>query len=137
MRVSLKAALILILVSLVACASGDVKPVPIEDGDMCSFCRMAISEKQYASEMITDDERVLKFDDIGCMLRYRKKAGTELRPAAIFVTDYETRQWIKAQDATFLRSQTIKTPMSSGIVAYADKARAGSEGVTFDTLGAE
>lgn len=122
------------VVFLIACLSGDIKPVPIEDGDMCSLCRMAISEKQFAAEMITDDERVLKFDDIGCLLRYSKAGKGQFKAMAIFVTDYDSRQWLKAEKAIFVRSKNIKTPMASGIVAYGDKSKAGSEGVRFDAL---
>ena len=122
------------LVLLIACASGEIKPVPIESSDMCSFCKMAISEKQFAAEIITADEAVLKFDDVGCLLSYRAAAGDKLKAAAIFVTDYETRQWRKAEEAFFARSKTIKTPMGSGIVAYADRSKAGNEGLSFGEL---
>jgi copper chaperone NosL len=117
-----------------ACTSAGMSPVPIEDGDICTFCKMAISEKQFASEIITDDERVLKFDDIGCLLRYRQQAGVSLAQAAIFVTDHEGRQWLKAEDAFFTRSKTIKTPMGSGIIASADGSKAGNESVRFQGL---
>lgn len=122
------------LVFAAACASGEVRPVPIENGDMCSFCRMAISEKQFAAEIIAVDETVLKFDDIGCLLRYRKAGGDKLQVAAIYFTDYDTRQWIKADSAVFVRSKNIKTPMGSGILAFADRVKAGSDVVTFDAL---
>ena len=119
---------------LTACASGEIKPVPIEASDMCSFCKMAISEKQFASEIITENEEVFKFDDIGCLLRYRQKAGSQLKPVAIFVMDYDSRQWIKAENAFFAKSSTIKTPMGSNIIAYGDKSKAGNESLTFDAL---
>lgn len=125
---------IFLTVFLAACTSGEIKPVPIEVGDMCSFCKMAISEKQFAAEIIAEDEQVLKFDDIGCLLRHRQAAGNQLKPAAIFVTDHDSRQWLKAEDAFFVKSKTFKTPMGSGIVAFADNAKAGNEGLRFDAL---
>lgn len=112
---------------LMACASGEIKPVAIESNDMCSFCKMAISQKQFAAEIIAKDDSVLKFDDIGCLLRYREAGGDKLTVAAIFVTDYESGQWLRADDAFFVRSKTIKTPMGSGIVAFGDPSKAGSE----------
>jgi len=122
-----------LLFLLAACAAGEFTPVPIEEGDMCSFCRMAISEKQFAAEIITDDA-TLKFDDVGCMLRYRQAAADKLDRAAIFVTDLDSRGWLKAEGAFFVRSKTIKTPMGSGIVAFGDRSKAGSDAVTFDAL---
>ena len=132
MRRRLKRFLFL-LILLPACASG-IQPVPIEASDMCSFCKMAISEKQFAAEIITENEEVLKFDDIGCLLRYRQRVGDQPKAAAIFFVDYETQNWIKAENAFFVKSKTIKTPMGSGIVAFADKAKAGSESLRFDAL---
>ena len=134
MPLTIRTALLCILVVLVACASAEIAPVPLENSDQCSFCRMAISEKQFASQIITEDEQVLKFDDVGCMLRYRKSAGAKLKTAAIFVTDYESRNWVKAEKAAFVRSKTVKTPMASGIIAYTDRSKAGSEAMTFAEL---
>lgn len=124
----------LALVLMAACSAGEIKPVPIEDGDMCSSCKMAISEKQFAAEIITEDDAVLKFDDLACLLRYRQGQGDKLKAAAIFVTDYETRQWLKAEDAFFSRSDTVKTPMGGGILAFGDRSKAGSEVLKFVDL---
>lgn len=125
------AALVLLLA---ACSSGEIQPVAIEDSDMCSFCRMAISEKRFAAEIIDIDEKVYKFDDIGCMLRYKQASGDKLKPAAEFVTDYDSRDWIRAEKAFYTRSATIKTPMGSNIVAYSDEQKAGPESLHFDQL---
>ncbi|MBX3282858.1 MAG: nitrous oxide reductase accessory protein NosL [Acidobacteria bacterium] len=119
---------------LAACAAGQVGPVPIDDGDACSFCRMAISERQFAAEIIKNDETVLKFDDIACLLRYRERSEDKTKPAAIFVTDYDTKDWVKAEDAFFMRSETIKTPMGGGILAYRDKAKIQGQSLRFEDL---
>ena len=128
--------ILMLAVLLAACAGGAIKPVDIEASDMCSFCRMAISEKRYAAEIIDAEDNVMKFDDIGCMLRYRDAAGTTLKPLAIFVTDFETREWLPAEKAFFVRPANVKTPMGSGIVAHASMEKAGPEAVTFDRLAA-
>jgi len=125
--------ILFLLILLSACASGEIQPVPFEASDMCSLCKMAISEKRFAAEIITENEEVLKFDDIGCLLRYRQKAENQPETAVFFV-DYETQNWIKADNAFFVKSGTIKTPMGSGIVAFADKAKAGNESLRFDEL---
>lgn len=127
----LRKAITLSLFFLIACAAGQVRPVPIEDGDACSFCRMAISEKQFAAEIIKNDETVLKFDDIKCMLRYQERSEDKQKPAATFVTDYVSKEWIKAEDAFYVRSETIKTPMGGGIIAYRDKGQIQGESVRF------
>jgi copper chaperone NosL len=125
--------LALLFALLAACSSIEVQPVAIEDSDMCSFCKMAISEKQFAAEIVSEDT-VLKFDDVGCLLRYRQAAGEKLKPFAVFVTDHDSKQWINVDRASFVRSKIIKTPMGSGIVAYSDPAKAGSEVIAFNDL---
>jgi copper chaperone NosL len=122
----------LILVALVSCTRS-LAPVSIEEGDMCSFCRMAISEKRFAAEIIMTDESVLKFDDIGCMLRYQKAKGS-VETAAVYVADSETKQWLMASDAYFVQSTTVKTPMGSGIVAFASGDSAGAGAMRFSEL---
>ncbi|KXK07374.1 MAG: NosL protein [Acidobacteria bacterium OLB17] len=124
----------LALFFLAACAAGQIGPVPIEDGDACSFCRMAISERQFAAEIIKADEAVLKFDDIACMLRYQARSEDKSEPAAIFVTDYDSKEWIRAEDAHFMRSETIKTPMGGGIIAYRDRSKIQGDSLRFGDL---
>jgi copper chaperone NosL len=123
---------LLAAIFLTSCTSGEIKPVAIESSDMCSFCKMAISEKQFAAEIITTDEKVLKFDDLRCLLKYRQ--ANQIKPAAIFVTDYDSHEWLKAENAFFAKSKTVKTPMGGGILAYSDKTKVGSESMKFDDL---
>jgi len=89
---------------------------------MCAYCRMAISQKQFAAEALDPDREPLKFDDIGCMLQHCARA--EHKPAAVFVVDYGTRQWIVADTASFVRGSKIETPMGGGILAFGDRSRA-------------
>jgi copper chaperone NosL len=107
----------------VACRPGPPKPVDIDPDDMCAFCRMAISQKQFAAEIIDGKGSAQKFDDIGCMLRYREHQKTT--PAAVFVVDYRTRKWLDGASAYFIRSDRLQTPMGGGIAAFAnaDSAR--------------
>ena len=83
---------------------------------------MAISQRQFAAEVLDADENAVKFDDIGCMLRYL--ANGERKLAAVFVTDYANRQWLDAKAAVFVRGSKAATPMGGGILAFSDRARA-------------
>jgi copper chaperone NosL len=94
---------------------------------------MAISEKKFAAEIITQNDEVLKFDDIACMLNYEKSSGEKSKAAAIFVKDYETKNWVKAGEAFFVRSEKIKTPMSGGMIAFAQRERAEKEAARLET----
>ena len=83
---------------------------------------MAISQKQFAAEVLDADDNATKFDDIGCTLGYLRSAGQ--KPAAVFVTDYGSRQWVNARSAVFVEGSKVQTPMRGGILAFGDRARA-------------
>jgi copper chaperone NosL len=102
----------------IGCGNAELRPIEILSEDMCSFCKMAISEKRFASELLTQDGEVLKFDDIGCMLRFRKSHGHPESVVATFVLDYDTRKWLKAEEAYFVKSKEFKTPMGGNVVAF-------------------
>ena len=107
---------------LVSCGTGDVEPIDLYEEDACSMCRMAISDHRFAGELISGEGEVFKFDDLGCMRRFRDLRMEE-PPAASFVKDFETRVWITEHQAVVVRSGML-TPMNSGLVAFVDSARA-------------
>jgi copper chaperone NosL len=112
----------LLLSVVIGCDSSEIKPVDIYPEDMCSHCRMTISDQRFASEIITVAGEVFKFDDLGCMERFKDKSS-DLKIAATFVKDYETKNWISHERSTIVQT-SLKTPMSSGKVALADSVRA-------------
>ena len=109
---------------LFACCTGPPQPVDIEPGDMCSRCRMAISEKRFAAEFIDSEGEIRKFDDLGCLLGFQKAVPNPRSDLETFVMDFHTRTWIKAREAYFLQSALLKTPMGGGIAAWGDRAAA-------------
>ena len=112
------------LVLLAGCQKGSMEPVNIEPNDMCAFCRMSISEKRYAAELVQHDGEALKFDDIGCMVNFTKQKHIGAASGAAFVMDFDRREWLKANDAFYVRSSEFKTPMNGGIVAFKDQPSA-------------
>lgn len=112
------AAIVLILFG----CTPEVKPVDIFPEDNCSNCRMAISDRSFASEIITEQGEVLKFDDLGCFASFRKK-NAELKIRASFVTDYETKQWLPYEKSVIVATG-IETPMGSGKAAFSDSLKA-------------
>ena len=119
------------LVGLASCQSKTIEPVAIEASDMCAFCRMSISEKRYAAELIDQDDEAFKFDDIGCLTNFRKQRKNDDSIRATFVMDYERREWLKAEDAFYVRSSEFKSPMSGGVVAFKDESNAQSAAATY------
>ncbi len=118
------------LVICSACGSQELKAVAIEPGEMCTFCKMAISQKRFAAEFINKDGEVFKFDEIGCMARYLKQHPQT--PAVYFVADSDSGEWLEGNRATYVHSSEFETPMSGGIIAFRDRGSAEKAAVKFN-----
>jgi copper chaperone NosL len=122
--VNLGALFICLLIGLCSCQStAELKPSDITSTDTCTFCKMTIDQVQYAAEFITKDGFTRKFDDIGCMIKHSDKVK-KTNIAAYYVMDYANKQWVKGEEAQFVQSEKIETPMNSGIIAFKDKSTA-------------
>jgi copper chaperone NosL len=109
---------------LASCQRGEAGPVAIVPEDMCAYCRMAISEKRFAAQFIDIDGQPFKFDDIGCMIKVAGGKRDKGEIAAYFVMDFDERQWVKADDAYYVSSPELKTPMEGHAAAFKDEAKA-------------
>lgn len=107
-------------------------PPAIRPGrDECAECGMGIYDERSAAALLVNREgrrEYLLFDDIGCMLDSERSPGAGSAVLDRFVHDRADGAWIPASAATFLGTDgtTLRTPMGSGIGAYADHARAES-----------
>lgn len=118
----------MLICSLLICACNreKIEPVDIAAEDMCATCRMAISEKRYAAELLSHDGDVFKFDDIGCMKTYVSQNSIPRDPHLFvyYVTDYNSGKWVEGFEAYFVKSPEFKTPMSGQIAAFQNRAKA-------------
>ncbi len=107
---------------LISCGPKEIVPVDLFPEDECASCRMTVSVPQFASEIILKDGTAVKFDDLRCLENYRKTFDvTEM--AAIFVMNYDTKQWMPFGKSIVIQTG-IETPMGSGQVAVAEQKRA-------------
>jgi copper chaperone NosL len=105
-----------------ACGAAADGPPHIEvDRSACAHCGMLISEPLYAAAYQAPGAEPRLFDDIACLLR-----AVEGEPRAEGLTywfhDVATGQWIAGQEAVFVRSSVLPTPMGGGFLAYRDPA---------------
>jgi copper chaperone NosL len=111
---------------LVGCTGGKPEPVEIVLNEAsCSHCRMAVSQREFAAEVVTVSGSVDTFDDIGC-LRDWVKEHSPPESAGLFVIDQTTGEWLDAETAFYVLAQKLPTPMSSGLAAYETEASARS-----------
>jgi copper chaperone NosL len=111
---------ILILTVAVGCGGGanTEEPPPIVYGqDLCDRCGMIINEEKFAAAYWTEAGEALRFDDIGGMVAHLDEKPEEV--ATLWVHDYHTAEWIRAEEATYLLDRTLMTPMGFGLVAFA------------------
>ena len=111
--------------------------------DICAFCRMAVSERRFAAQVVTVGGRAEFYDDIGCLVDWLAENG-QPEGAGIFVVDFTTGRWLTATGAGYVRSPRLPTPMGHGLAAFADREAAqaatrelGGEVVGWDDLVAE
>jgi copper chaperone NosL len=134
---------VILLLVVTACgANANAEPAPpvIHYGeDVCELCGMIISDERFAAGYITKDGEDHIFDDIGDMVLAHLQAQEEV--TAFFVHNYEDKSWIRAEQAHFVLSDEIVTPMLYGLAATAtaEKAEAlaaevGGQVLTFEEL---
>jgi copper chaperone NosL len=115
----------MVMVVSAGCASGPnlEEPPDIRYGeDVCDRCMMIINEAKYAAAYVTPDGEVRRFDDIGGMAAYIDETPEDT--AVLWVHDYDTEEWLKADEAFYAGSEDLATPMGFGIIAFADRERA-------------
>jgi len=88
------------------------------DRDMCERCKMAISERKFAVQVIDPKtHKSYKFDDIGCAVLWFDEEHIPWRDQAkIWITDAKTGKWIDARTAIYTDDSI--TPMAFGFAAY-------------------
>lgn len=102
-------------------SSCEIKTEEIRYGkDNCEFCKMTIIDQQFATEAVTDKGKVYKFDDLLCMVNYlNAEENAKVNFKHIVVNDYEkSEDFIPVKEATFIKSDIIKSPMAGNIAAF-------------------
>jgi len=112
---------LLVLLLISSCGPSEDEPVEINSGDTCSFCGMTIKKPVLASEIIFNG-KVYKFDDLACLDAFKTKNRDKIRGTA-YAIDFASRKWVRYDAATIVATDIV-TPMGSGLLAFADSAKA-------------
>jgi copper chaperone NosL len=128
--------LLLTLLALVlsACAAG---PQAAHWGvEECAHCRMVIGDERFAGQVVDRRGKAYKFDALECMAAYLNESG--IAEADVHSTWIASGRdgWIRVEDAAFLHSDALRSPMGGGYSGYAsiDAARAVQEQVGGEIL---
>lgn len=108
-----------ILLLLTGC---EPEPQPIQYGsEECSYCRMMITESQFASQLLNRQGRSYKFDSIECMAAFDQTnvEEEEMDVHSLWVPDFTSgEEWLKVEEAHFLHSETLRSPMGLYLTAH-------------------
>ena len=87
----------------------DIKAIAVDEkNDKCDICQIGVMDNQFATEIILENGKALKFDDIGCMYKWMENNKNE-KTKEKFVRDYNSKDWVSLQDATYVYDKTITT----------------------------
>lgn len=111
----------LLTFSLSGCST---QPQPIQVGtDNCDFCKMAISDNRFGAEIVTKKSKIYKFDDEHCVVGFlnsRKLSNDQI--AGVYFTNFiPPHELINAEEAHFLQSPSLKSPMGGNIAAFTNE----------------
>lgn len=113
-----RALLAVLVLMTAACATGPPEPVAVSLGhDTCASCRMVISSKTTAAEVLVPGEEPQFFDDLGC-LQTALGAARPPEGTLIVVADHLTGDWIRLEEAVLTEVPGLATPMGSGLIAH-------------------
>jgi copper chaperone NosL len=114
------------LASLVTVAAGcrgaPPEPAALDTkNDQCAFCRMAVSDRKFAGQVVAPGEEPSFFDDIGCLQSHLGQAAVPVGAVA-YVADHGSGRWVRAASAVYTYVASLDTPMGSHLIAHADEA---------------
>ncbi|MBL0047492.1 MAG: nitrous oxide reductase accessory protein NosL [Bacteroidetes bacterium] len=96
-------------------------PEPIRVGkDNCSFCKMTISDVRFGVELVTQKGKVIKYDEIHCMLEALNSGEMQMEMIReIYFTDFCGKHLlIPSKNAFLLSSDALKSPMGGNIAVF-------------------
>ena len=96
------------------------EPAEIHYGsDECVYCKMMITDDRFATQIVTDKGKVIKFDSIECMADYTGEHKSELESAKFWLSDFNNPgNWVEVGKAKIVKSDVIKSPMGESLMAF-------------------
>lgn len=119
----MKKIIILMLLPLAALFSCEEKGVqPIAYGkDKCAFCTMKIMDNSYGTELVDTEGKAYKFDSSECMIRFMHQNADKKYTDKLSNYYESVGELIPVEEATFLVSDNLPSPMGAGITAFKTK----------------
>jgi len=119
------------LILVIACSPRGPKDIRYGE-ELCDYCHMTITDPAFAAQLVTSTGKVHVFDDIGDLASFTTEGRVPTDEIyGIWVNLFlHPAERIPVDDAVFLQSDRLRSPMSSGLAAF-------RSGVTADSLRGE
>jgi copper chaperone NosL len=112
------------LLTLISACNHGPQPINV-NSDNCDYCRMMISDKEFASQVLNKQGRSFKFDSVECMAAYDlSNEGDDVVNSRWVPNFLNTDEWLEATSAFYLHSETLRSPMGMYLSAYSNRADA-------------
>jgi copper chaperone NosL len=107
----------LVLLLLSACISQEPKEINLHT-DECAYCKMVISDRQFASQLVSDKGKSYPFDSIECMAAYTYQTPDVAENAKIYAPNYTQRgEWLLLDEASIYHAESVPSPMGLSLFA--------------------
>lgn len=108
---------ILIMFMLSACIDQEPKEVNLHT-DECAYCKMVVSDRQFASQLVSDKGKSYPFDSIECMAAYTYQTPDIAENAKLYAADYTQQgQWLLIENADIYHAESVPSPMGLSLFA--------------------
>jgi copper chaperone NosL len=100
---------------LAACGPRDPRAIAM-GAEPCAHCHMTIADPRFTAEAISTAGKITVFDDVGCLAAWLGENSAPV--ASTWVTSFVDRQeWLRADSTVYLHTDSLRTPMASGLIA--------------------
>lgn len=89
----------------------------------CVHCNMDVKNIRFKAKAEKNNGKIIHFDAIECLVNYLKTKN-ESSFKGLWVTDYDTKNYIEVASAYFLKSKSIPSPMGANLSAYSSEEAA-------------
>lgn len=104
-----------LLTLLLACGTRGPRPIALGQ-ETCSHCHMTVVESRFSAQAITTTGKAYVFDDVGCLVNWLTEQSGPPAGAWVWST-IDGEGWLPAAEARYVQSDSLHTPMGSGLAA--------------------
>ena len=86
---------------------------------------MSIADNRFGGEIITKKGKIFKFDDMHCLLQFRKENVINLADIkeTYLVNFEEPHNFIEASKASLLKSNQLRSPMGGNVAVFSGETK--------------